>query len=245
MTLAGAPDWQQQNAPTFTLLGTIAFNGGAQQTVDVTAALLPHHTGVWLYWVQGAGTLDPFINVAVGVAAGDTTLVDFTTLFSGQEVQAPLPGSFPVDTGQSVIVSAKPRDTAGTPVKGTVFVFGVTQLPVANYQARFHDIGVMDGTGAVTVNAGATTTVLPAATTGTYNRVKMLGYNHVAAGAAVARMTWINGNSGLAFAQAIDPAVANTDRQWSVDFAVRGAIALTNGLSVAVLAEIAYEVWSI
>ena len=245
MTLIPAPDWQQQNQPTFTLLGTIAFNGGAQQTLDITAALQPGITGVYLYWVQGAGTNDSFINVAVGTAAGDTSIVDFSTLFSGQQIQAPLPGQLAVVTGGSVVVSAKPRDTAITPVKGTVFIFGVTQLPVATVQSRFHDIGVMDGTTAVTVNAGATTTVLPAATTGTYNRVKMLGYNHVAAGAGVARMTWINGNTLNAFAQCIDAGAANTDRQWSVDFAARGAIALSNGLSVAVLAVVAYEVWSI
>lgn len=233
-----------EDQPSTTALQVINFNGAVATTTDITPMILPYHMGLLLTWVSEAGSNDFFINATVHGTVGPVDFLGQSTINSGGSVVVAIPGQYPVATGGLIQIILQPRPSAFTPVVGQLFVYALTAPPLINVEQRWLTIGVLNGVVA-TIAASSTAALVPAAPAGYYNRVKSLSYNHIAAGAAVSRVSFIDNGSGQALDTFVDLAAANQRQGQSYDLLNVNGILLNNGASVAVQGVAAYELWPI
>lgn len=245
MTFGGAPDFQIQNGPTQTLLGTIAVNvGGGIQTLDLTPFLQPMHMALQLVWVWDGVSLNFRVDTQVVDPGNNCTFLDWSTLDTGQHVSCYIPGQYVLQGGaQAVKVNVTAHNTAPNAV-GTLFVFATTQSPVVTPQHRGADQGQLHGDGTVNVLATSQAIVLPGVQ-GYYYRIRTLSMNYAAVPAAAARCSWVDPSTAQAFYHRIMPAAANSNWDLAVDITTRSGLSFSNQLSITVATIVGYELWPV
>lgn len=242
MTLPGALDWQNQYAETAFLLGSTSRNSNAAFTVDITATLAPQHMGIVVALVPKAGNACASVDWQVfDSTLGIGLLLDTAQSMTQPTMQAlAFPGQYVVlNPANTIIVQFLPNGVGN--LVADVYVYGVTTMPITLPQTHLPDRSVLLNSGIINVPAGTTGNVLSQAQPGFINRVKMMSANHVAAAAAVARVSWVDQFSANPHIETLDTAVANFVWNNLVDFDNTVGLSYVNGSSVAHRCMVAFE----
>lgn len=241
MTLAGAPDWQSQIAATSTLLAKASRNSNAVFVLDITAGLLPQHMGIIVSIVYKAGNAAPSVDWQVqDTTLGIALLLDSAQSSTYPTMQVlPFPGQYVIQNpGDSIGVQFSPNG-AGAFV-GDVYVYGVTVPPITIPQPITPEHGVLLSSGIINMPAASNGNILSQSQPGFVNRVKHLCANHVAAAAAVSRVSWSDQFSAVPHLETLDLAVANFVWNNIVDFDNVVGINYNNGSSQAHRCMVSY-----
>lgn len=246
MTLFGSPDWQAQNAPTLTPLGTFAVNTGGTQTFDIGPLLLPYHQAVAVYWIASPASVGEPVQAAITSDFDAVPLLQTTLIADGSNAVCAIPAAFFIDNGTGVInLTASPPSGGASPILGTLVVIGLSAPPVVIPTPRRQYIGHGATTDQVTAGAGADATVLAAPRPGQYYRLKMFDITFNAAPAAGTSVSLKALGSGLAMMFFRASGVISDSRQVALDLEWSDGVVLHNGTGVGANAIILYEVWNV
>jgi len=245
MTLAGAPDFQSQQAPTFTSLGTLTINGAAPVTLDVGPLIQPNHQGIMLVWVAALASAGSPILADITLGLSSLPIMDPTDIGDGNNVIAAIMGSLVTDNATTCVVEIQPSPSGVSPVTGSVFIFGITNPPLVIPTIRRAYIGSGTARGNVIVAAGTTVTVVPAAPTGKYNRIKSLYWRSNGVGTANRLLSWNDLGSGSSFAFDHSTGTNISTGGLTLDMENLNGVSFTNGDTTEYRVTAGWELWDI
>ena len=246
MTLAGAPDFQTQNAPTFTPLGNLAINGAAPVTLDVGPVVFPYHQALMFYWVASPISAGSPILASCTLGLSSLPIAQPTNIADGGSTQFALPGALIVNNSTTCVVQIQPSPLGVSPVTGSLFIFGLTVNPLSIPVVRREYIGLGHAVGNVNIALGTTGTVLPAAPSGSYYRIKHLSARaNGAAPAAAALNAWTDLSLGTQLSYYRTQGLVNEVDDTEVDVECFGGLSYNNGSTSAFRCSVWYELWPV
>lgn len=239
----GAPDYQSQQAQTVSNLGPVTVTGNVTQFVDLTGVLQPYHQTLWVHWKATTTYTGNGVLLTVSDSPGIEFIQPLTLLPDGGgtyiDCNAQWANGLPL--GGPLLTISVPAGVPGT-MEGTLQIVAFTELipniPVPHIPTPFNTTGM----GNVSVLTLATTTIKPAAASGTYHRVKMLSWAANAAPAAVAALQFELATGAVTFIHDTIQAVAGQSRVIPCDFLVAEPIQFHNFSSITIAVSGLYEV---
>lgn len=242
--LGGAPDFQAQTAQSLRLIKIIDVDTFGSQNVDLSDLIAPNDQALLCYWVGASGFGGLPCGVIAQTIAPPIFFTGHTQVADQGQALLPFAGNLTTTgagTGAQLII-----DNIGPGaihILGTMYVFGVTTLPLIIPVVRRFYIGEGRSSGAVNVLTANTTTILAAPSSGLYYRIKCLSVRIAAAPAASARISWNGGAAVAAFVEHQCTVVAGQTFNVAMDWETESLISLTNNTSVTISGCIAYELW--
>lgn len=174
MTLAGAPDWQTQQASAITPVGTLAVNTSTSQSLDVTAGILPYHAALQIYWIASLASVGEAVQVGVNATLNSASFLPSTLIGDGDMTICSVPGRYVTDNaGNTLTVTAAVPSGGAKPLQGTLLVFAISDLAVVQTKTSASLVG-FGNTATASCPTLSTVTLLAAPISGQYYRLKMV-----------------------------------------------------------------------
>lgn len=246
MTGVGFPDGTLRQASSVDFLGAQAINTNGTQNIDITALILPSHVGLLFVWVASLAYLGGGVVVSVDASLNSVRLVPATLIGDGGETTEPFPGIYITDNaGNTCTLNVSlPAGTPG-PALGNLLVFGVNATPLSIPSIRQSQIGRGKTTGAVTVAATSTVTVLAAPAAGTYYRIKLMSWRSNTGGASIQPILFIALGTGAVLGPTEITTAGGLFVNIACDFEWEDGIQVLNNSSTGISVAIVYELWSV
>jgi len=245
VTLGGALDFQGNAAQSQRYLGAFAINTSTSQNIDITALIGPNDQAVVCVWAASGLFLTNAVEVDLVGASLPGGSITSHQLGDGQTVTMPFVCAvIPNTVGATLGLTVSPGTGTTPPATGTLHVLAQTAPPTVTATIRSDLYGAGATTSLVTVNAGATTTVLGLPSAGTFYRIKLLSWALVVAPAAAVALSWqLISTSATLFRTAL-AAAASQQSNIAIDLALNDGIKFVNPSSLNIPCSIAYEVWT-
>lgn len=244
MTIGGNLDFGGQASQGTRFLTALAVDTVGAQSFDISSLVGPQDLALLVYWVGTA----PFSGLPCGVIAQTNAPPIFfsghTQLQDGGQAILPFMGAvmlYPVNIGGTIIV-----DNIGPGpihIVGTLFVLALTSPPYAIPVVRGVYGGVGHNSGLISVAGGATTTIVPDPSSGTYYRIKCLNWSGFVAPAAVAGIQFERTDDFTVIWEGARAVVAVQGESTNPDMHLPAGIRVHNFSSQAVFITIMYEIW--
>lgn len=244
MTLPGSPDYQGQVAQTVRFVNSYHFDAFPTTTVDFSADVLPNDEALLVFYVADVAFAG---DVIVATVVGTSPALAF-----GGATQVPDGGSFTVPFAGALIVGG-PSATATfslqtgagsiPEVKGTLYVFAYQAPAVVLPLIKRSLIGKGQTTGRVTISGASTQTLLVGPQTGTYYRIKLLGFTVVGAPTSANRVEIQTLTSPQTIVAWAISTAANQEHITTLDLELDDGIQVVNAVTSAVTITCAYEIW--
>lgn len=245
MTLAGAPDYQNQAASTLTPLGSFAVNTSTSQSFNVTAGILPYHDALQIYWVASLASAGEGVQVGVNASIGSVAFLPSTIIPDGLMTICSMPGRYITDNAGNVLtVTAAVPSGGASPLQGTLIVFAVSDLAVTQIKTSATLIGI-GANAALGVGAGGSGVLLAPPIAGTYYRIKSLAMLGAAAAPGAGSALVINAtSSGVALLASRTTGSANQVDREPFDLEWSDGLTVVSNATTGWSFYVAYEVWN-